>query len=405
MKTVGILLTLILVVLGAVATYGTAQAQDEPITLTLRKAVEGVDPEPTGSDFSFTAPSFGSDFVLKPGGSIFIEVASTHTFTMTEAEQAGWEFVSAVCTGTTDVSVDGASLQATAQGNDVTCTFTSRAVNPAPVNLTITKSVVGVDPMPGGTPFDFTANGASNTLRNGESFSVTYVPPTIIVREVPQVGWAITGFECAGAFDVVSSALLQAHTIIASPGADVSCTFVNEPVIPAVVTVIKKVDGVNPTNPTFNFTVDGRTPFELAEDETAQIELNQGTHTIAETPLAGWQTPVITCGDQAPVTANEIVLTLAGGAVECTFVNRPDVTDLLGDVTCDGVVNILDAFATSQYVVQLRTGVSGCPLASPLEQINLDAVSVGGANVTILDAFRISQCVVGLSNQLCPVAN
>lgn len=74
---------------------------------------------------------------------------------------------------------------------------------------------------------------------------------------------------------------------------------------------------------------------------------------------------------------------------------------IAGDATCDGVLNILDAFATAQYVVGLREGVGSCPIADSATQIGLDRVSVAGEQVTIQSAFRVSQCVVGLANELC----
>lgn len=409
MKFISIVLALVAAVLAATMAYGTAHAQDgDGVVLTLTKAVEGVDPEPTGTEFTFNAPSLGGEVMIKPGGSIFIEVAPTLAFTFTELEQDGWEFVSADCTGTTDVTVDGLVLQGTVQGEDVTCTFVNRPVNPDPVSLTVTKQVVGTDPTPGGTLFEFTetSGGTTTFQRDGESFSFDFTPPSVTVTERPQIGWVVTGFTCEGATQVVSSAQLQAHTILAAPGATVSCTFVNEQEAPSAVTVVKRVEGANPTNPNFDFTINnGLQDFVLAEDGAVQVNLNQGTYTLAEAPLAGWQVPEITCGDQAPVNAYEITLTLDGGPLECVFVNTPAAADLLADVNCDGIVNILDAFATAQYVVELRSGANGCPLADSMAEINLDAVSIGGATVTIQDAYRVAQCAVGLPNPLCPAAD
>lgn len=92
---------------------------------------------------------------------------------------------------------------------------------------------------------------------------------------------------------------------------------------------------------------------------------------------------------------NETELTVDAGVVRASQA---------GDANCDGVLNILDAFATSQYVVGLRTGVNGCPLTSVGTEINVEAFSNPEGAVTILDAFRVSQCVVGLPNSLCPAA-
>lgn len=83
-------------------------------------------------------------------------------------------------------------------------------------------------------------------------------------------------------------------------------------------------------------------------------------------------------------------------------IQEPPAIGLHGDVNCDGVVSIIDAFATAQFVVGLRVGVTGCPLASPREQINLDALSSEPRSVTILHASLVAQCVVGLNNRICP---
>lgn len=80
------------------------------------------------------------------------------------------------------------------------------------------------------------------------------------------------------------------------------------------------------------------------------------------------------------------------------------VDGIAGDANCDGVLNILDAFATAQYVVELREGVETCALATGSDQISISAVVDRAFNeaLTIQTAFRVSQCVVGLFNPLCP---
>lgn len=406
MKLLAMVLTLALAVAGLVLATGSADAQDDRIILRLTTEVaEGFeDPEPDLTDFTFVAPSFGAPRQLKTGAAVFIPVSANHEFTMTQEALDGWELASAGCTGTTDVTVDGLSLQGVAQGEDVTCTFTNRPIGTEPATLTVTKSVVGTDPMVGGTPFTFTQdeNDATNMLRDGESFTVSFTPPTISVTEASELGWIVSSFECDGAARIVSSTLLQAHTIFAGPGDEVSCTYVNEPLVIPQVTVIKRADV--PTDQRFDFVVNGGTAsFDLGQNNSVVVEANPGTVTIAETPVAGWQSPQITCGDQASIIADEVVLSLGSGEnVTCTFVNRIATGDVRGDVNCDGILNILDAFQTSEFVVQLRTGANGCPLADPSTEINLDAVSIDGAEVRILDAFRVSQCVVGLSNLLCP---
>lgn len=86
-----------------------------------------------------------------------------------------------------------------------------------------------------------------------------------------------------------------------------------------------------------------------------------------------------------------------------TNVDAGLIRDVRGDANCDGALNILDAFATAQYVVELREGIETCPLAASATQISLHAVAATtGEPVTIQTAFQVSQCVVGLVNSLCP---
>lgn len=76
---------------------------------------------------------------------------------------------------------------------------------------------------------------------------------------------------------------------------------------------------------------------------------------------------------------------------------------IAADANCDGALNILDAFATAQYVVGLREGVAGCAATNGSSQISLEAITVNADDtVNIQTAFRVSQCVVGLENALCP---
>ena len=72
-----------------------------------------------------------------------------------------------------------------------------------------------------------------------------------------------------------------------------------------------------------------------------------------------------------------------------------------GDVSCDDLLNSVDALFVLQYDVGLRSGSSLCPppagtLSQPLCDVNGD----GACNS--IDALFILQCDVGISNVLCP---
>lgn len=82
--------------------------------------------------------------------------------------------------------------------------------------------------------------------------------------------------------------------------------------------------------------------------------------------------------------------------VYSTHVFSESSTELTLDPNCDGVLNILDAFAVAQYVVGQRTGAQSCPLGNPSTEINVAKSDFNGDGVlNILDAFYASGCVVG----------
>ncbi len=68
---------------------------------------------------------------------------------------------------------------------------------------------------------------------------------------------------------------------------------------------------------------------------------------------------------------------------------------LLGDVTCDGRVDAVDALFVLQYVVGLRSASTTCPLAPGTLLLAAGAVNAD-RKVDAVDALFILQCVVGL---------
>lgn len=75
---------------------------------------------------------------------------------------------------------------------------------------------------------------------------------------------------------------------------------------------------------------------------------------------------------------------------------------ILGDVTCDGVRNVVDALAIAQYEVALRQDASTCPRPAGM-WINGNSGDVNNdGRVNIVDALFIMRCEVGIKNVLCP---
>jgi hypothetical protein len=78
----------------------------------------------------------------------------------------------------------------------------------------------------------------------------------------------------------------------------------------------------------------------------------------------------------------------------------PETPITVGDVSCDGQVNSVDALFILQFDVGLRGG-GGCPLA--LNALSESACDVNGDGFcNSIDALRVLQCDVGISNPLCP---
>lgn len=75
----------------------------------------------------------------------------------------------------------------------------------------------------------------------------------------------------------------------------------------------------------------------------------------------------------------------------------------LGDLDCDGDVDVIDALVLAQYANGSRDDTGSCPLSDPLTQTNAARGDLNGdGRTTIFDALVIAQCSAGLINQYCP---
>ncbi len=109
-------------------------------------------------------------------------------------------------------------------------------------------------------------------------------------------------------------------------------------------------------------------------------------------------TPITTV---TPLVVSCLVLTDPGG--EPLGCNPQDgwIDFGLGDVSCEDLVNVVDALFVLQFEVGLRVDSGGCPL--PPDTLNVAACDVTGDRLcNVVDALFILQCEVGIPNVLCP---
>lgn len=84
-----------------------------------------------------------------------------------------------------------------------------------------------------------------------------------------------------------------------------------------------------------------------------------------------------------------------------TEVGTAPLTFETGDVTCDEVLNVIDALFVLQYDVALRGASTTC--APPTDALYIPACDTNAdATCNVIDALFILQCDVGISNVLCP---
>jgi len=76
---------------------------------------------------------------------------------------------------------------------------------------------------------------------------------------------------------------------------------------------------------------------------------------------------------------------------------------MLGDVSCDKQVTVIDALLIMQFDAQMRTDAGSCPLDDGATQLYLKAGDVNADGfVDVVDALFVMQCDVEISNVFCP---
>ena len=338
-----------------------------PALLTVTKTAN-----PGGElDFDFTVSGVGLTTVGQQGSTTFAlnpPAAATrqltvhpvedppegNTYTIDEAIPSGWVLRSLSCAV---VTASGASSTVTGDtttgsvdvalepGGTGSCVYDNEEL----ATLTVTKLANPDD----GTVFDFSATGASPgsfQLGNGDSqvFTGLAAGTTVQVTEdVPTDApdrWTLVGITCTGNSNPVTRAPADSPTIgvTLAAGEDVTCTYSDARVQPALITVTKSASP--PDGTAFGFTLSGDgggvlpadASFALAPDggpaaTTVRVHPPVGgeTYTLEEIRTGQqaqeWQLTDVTCnrsGDGV-ATANPAAFELLpGDSISCAFVNR-----------------------------------------------------------------------------------
>jgi hypothetical protein len=193
-------------------------------------------------DFTFTADYDANGFVLSNGEEDNSGWIATGTHSVSETVPEGWDLTSTVCessAGGTEVA-SSISLQ---NDETVTCTFT----NTKRAKIIIVKDAIPNDAQNfafSGTLGAFTLDDDSGVVdpsdpldeyENSKVFT-NVVPGSMTVTETqPNQYWELADAACvvSGTSEAVSSNLVGGTlTLTLTPGADVTCTFVNEKLVP-----------------------------------------------------------------------------------------------------------------------------------------------------------------------------
>jgi len=83
-------------------------------------------------------------------------------------------------------------------------------------------------------------------------------------------------------------------------------------------------------------------------------------------------------------------------------VQKLDKLAEVGDVNCDGSINVVDAMFIMQYGVDMRQSSDACP-STTVDELYEDACDVNGdSTCNVVDAMFIMQCNVDIANDFCP---
>lgn len=110
--------------------------------------------------------------------------------------------------------------------------------------------------------------------------------------------------------------------------------------------------------------------------------------------------------DSRPVVTVAAERSLNADGVDASFglliVDGP--VTRLGDVNCDGRLDLVDGYRLALHVIGSESVVGSCPLSQTNAVDLAGADTNGDARLSLTDARLIAQCAVGTPTTLCPIA-
>ena len=171
--------------------------------------------------------------------------------------------------------------------------------------------------------FSITTSGGEGS----EDFGGFVEPGTYTIDEIVPAGWNLASATCTNGDDPQAAG----GGVSLAPGDDVTCTFVNTPIEPGMITITKATLGGDGT---FEFTGDLGT-FEITttsgSGSNTVTDLIPGAYDVTEIVPEGWTLTDISCqsDDESGTSISDATATIdlaEGGNVSCTFTNARDGT-------------------------------------------------------------------------------
>ncbi|UJB19502.1 MULTISPECIES: DUF7507 domain-containing protein [Lysobacter] len=371
----------------------TINNNDQAASLTLVKNITNDNGgTATVTDFSLTTNAGTLTFGANSGtaqAAVYTSntlSVSAGTYTLTEADRAGYTEGDWSCTGAagTVTPAFNAGSVVIAGGETVTCSITN---NDQAASLTLVKNITNDN---GGTAtvadFSLTTNAGTLTFgaNSGTPQAAVYTSNTLSVSagtytltEADRAGYTEGDWSCTGAAGTVTPAF-NAGSVVIAGGETVTCSITNNDQA-ATLTLVKTVtndNGGTAVATAWTLGADGPTDISGASGAPAVTDaaVNAGTYTLSETGgPAGYTAGAWACTGGGTLTGDSLVL--AGGEdVTCSITNNDRAATLTLEKT---VVNDNGGTATVTNFPLTATGPTTITGTSGATAVTDAAVSAG----------------------------